>query len=140
MKILSQVFVLVSVAAGPAVIAIAVHPQLANYRRAGLEEGAVRLAEVREWHEEVLWIDARSKTEFVRDHIPGAISLDETDFDRGLGAILAAWTPGRRVVVYCSTSACHTSHAVAERLRAAGLNDVFFLHGGWDSWQLTARK
>lgn len=139
-RALREALVLLVVAAAPAALAIALHPQLANRLRAGLEEGAVRLEEIRDAHADVLWIDARSEADFARDHIPGALRLDEETFERDLGAVLASWTPGRHVVVYCSTTACGTSKAVAQRLRAAGLSDVFFLHGGWEAWTTAARE
>lgn len=140
MRAWREALVLVVVAAAPAAVAIALHPQLADRQHAGLEDGAVRLEEVRDWHDDTLWIDARSEADFARDHIPGALHLDEAAFDRDLGAVLAAWTPGRRVVVYCSSTSCGTSRAIAKRLRDAGLSDVFFLHGGWEAWQTAVRK
>lgn len=135
MRALSEACVLLLVAVAPAGLAIKFHPQLADRAHAGLEPGAVRLAEVREWHADVLWIDGRSELDFARDHIPGALHVDEARFSEKVGDILAAWHPSERIVVYCSTASCGTSKTLAQRLRDAGFNDVFHLHGGREAWQ-----
>lgn len=135
MKTLRETFLLVLIALAPAALAVAFHPQLADRDRAGLEPGAVRLAEVVQWQPAPLWIDARSAEDFEQAHVPDAILLNEANFDAALGDLLAIWQPGTRIVVYCSTLSCGTSQAVAERLRDAGLDDVHFLHGGWEAWQ-----
>lgn len=137
MKTLRETFLLVLIALAPAALAVAFHPQLTDRDRAGLETGAVRLAEVRQWQPGPLWIDARSAEDFAQQHVPGAILLNEANFDAALGKLLAVWQPGTRIVVYCSSLSCGTSKAVAERLRAAGLDDVHFLHGGWEAWLAT---
>jgi len=139
MRALREAVVLMLVAAVPAALAVAFHPGLADRARAGLEPGAVRLAEVRDWHAEVLWIDGRSAEEFARDHIPGALPLEEARFSEQLGAIVAAWQPGRRIVVYCGSLSCATSKTLAQQLRDAGFADVHHLHGGWEAWQAAAR-
>ncbi len=140
MRALREACVLLLVAIAPAALAVMFHPQLADRARAGLQPGAVRLAEVRDWHANVLWVDGRSEEEFNRDHIPGALPLEEARFSEQLGAIVAAWQPGQRIVVYCSSLSCSTSQGLAEKLRGAGFgDDVHFLHGGWEAWQRAGR-
>jgi len=52
-----------------------------------------------------------------------------------LPQFLATWSPGKKVVVYCSTQSCDLAREVAERLRKeAQLPDVFVLEGGWEAW------
>lgn len=139
MRAWGEACVLLLVAVAPAALAIGFHPQLADRARAGLEPGAVRLEEVRAWRVDVLWIDGRNDKDFARDHIPGALHVDEARFSEGVGEVLAAWQPGRRIVVYCSNLSCGTSKALAQSLREAGFNDVFHLHGGWEAWQAAGR-
>jgi rhodanese-related sulfurtransferase len=142
MRAVREGLILLLVAAAPAALAIALHPQLADRDRAGLEAGAVRLHEVRQWagSGEILWIDGRSAAEYADDHIPGALPLEEAKFSEQLGAIVAAWRPGQRIVVYCSSASCGTSRALAQRLHDAGFgNDVHHLHGGWEAWQEARR-
>jgi len=54
--------------------------------------------------------------------------------------MLNAWSPDKRVVVYCSSQSCAASHEVVRRLREeAELKNVFVLRGGWETW-LEANK
>ena len=54
------------------------------------------------WGGTALWIDARSEEEFARGHVPGAIQFNEDNWDGLLREVLAAWTPERKLIVYCS--------------------------------------
>jgi rhodanese-related sulfurtransferase len=139
MRPLREALILFVAAAAPAALAVMLHPQLADRARAGLEPGAVRLVEVRAWHADVLWVDGRSAEDFARDHIPGALPLEEARFSEQLGPIVAAWKPGQRIVVYCSSVSCSASKTLAQQLRDAGFTDVHHLHGGWEAWQAAAR-
>ena len=134
MKAVRETLLLLLVASFPAALAVAFHPALADRDRVGLEPHAVRLVEARAWKSPVVWVDARSREEFARDTIPLAVNLPPDDFEAGLGAVLAAWIPGARVVVFCGSLACDSSRDAAQRLREAGLEDVYHLHGGWEAW------
>ena len=91
--------------------------------------------QAREWGDTTVWIDARSDDEFARDHVPGAIALNEDRWNELLPQMLAAWSPEKRVVIYCSSQSCGASRDVAQRLRAdARLPNVFVLAGGWEEW------
>jgi ArsR family transcriptional regulator len=129
-----EALLLLLVAVAPALLAVAIHPQLRDRARAGLYPEAVRLAEVRNWKSDVLWIDARPEEEFAIDHIPGAINLELANFDQGLGRVLETWQPGLPIVAYCSSSSCEASREMAHRLTESGLVGVHYLHGGWETW------
>jgi len=93
------------------------------------------VAQARAWGENVIWVDARPEEEFARDHVPGALSLNEDRWSELLPQFLAVWSPGRKIVVYCSSLSCNASREVARRLRReAQLPDVFVLEGGWEAW------
>lgn len=87
-----------------------------------------------------LWVDAREEKLFRKGHIPGAIHLSETQWERGLESFLMSWSPGQIVIVYCDSEACQSSKAVAERLRdETGIEDIKTLKGGWESWLAAQR-
>jgi rhodanese-related sulfurtransferase len=134
MKYIREALVLLLVAVAPALLAVAIHPQLRDRSRAGLYPEAVLLTEARDWKSEILWIDARTEDEFASDHIPGAINLEPSNFDHGLGQVLQRWHPGLPVVVYCSSTSCEASREMAHRLADSGLEGVHYLHGGWEAW------
>lgn len=98
--------------------------------------------QARAWGESVIWVDARPDVEFARDHVPGAVSLNEDRWDELLPQFLAAWTPGRKIVVYCSSLSCNASREVARRLRnqtQPPMQNVFVLTGGWEEWLKTKK-
>ena len=91
--------------------------------------------QARAWGENVIWVDARPDEEFARDHVPGALSLNEDRWNELLPHFLGAWSPGKKVVVYCSAESCDLAREAAERLRKeAQITDVFVLQGGWEAW------
>ena len=95
----------------------------------------VTLAQARAWGRNAIWVDARPDVEFERDHIPGAVLLNEDRWNELLPRFLATWSPEKRVVVYCSSQSCNASREVARRLRdEAQLKNVFVLQGGWEEW------
>ena len=96
----------------------------------------VTVAQARSWRADAIWIDARPQEEFEREHVPGALLLNEDRWNELLPQMLAAWSPEKRVVVYCSSESCGASREVARRLRKeAGLTSVFVLKGGWEAWR-----
>jgi rhodanese-related sulfurtransferase len=82
-----------------------------------------------------IWVDARPEDEFEREHVPGALLLNEDRWNELLPRMLETWSPEKRVVVYCNSKSCGASREVARRLRTqAGLTNVFVLKGGWEAW------
>ncbi len=101
-----------------------------------MDSGQISLAQAEAWGSAVLWLDARPDAQFERGHIDGAMQLNEDRWDDLLRQTLSAWSPERKLVVYCSRQTCNASHEVAERLRQeAGLTNVYVLEGGWEEWE-----
>jgi rhodanese-related sulfurtransferase len=95
----------------------------------------VTVAQARGWGANAIWIDARPDADYAREHVPGAISLNEDRWNELLPALLMAWSPEKKLVVYCSSQSCNVSREVARRLRdEAQLKNVFILEGGWEAW------
>ena len=96
---------------------------------------SVTVAQAQAWGTNVIWADARPDEEFARDHVPGAIPLNEDRWNELLPQFLATWSPEKKVIVYCSSQGCNASREVARKLRTeAQLKDVFVLQGGWEEW------
>lgn len=103
----------------------------------GLDTGQdeVPASEVRSWGDKVQWVDARPRAKFEEGHLPGAVSLNEDEWDQLVPAFLDAWEPEKTVVVYCDGGSCDASHAVARRLREElKLENVRVLKGGLKEW------
>jgi len=95
----------------------------------------VTVTQARAWQKNAIWVDARPDDEFARDHVPGALSLNEDRWHELLPQFLAVWSPEKKVVVYCSSKSCNASREVARRLRKeAQFPNVFVLQGGWEAW------
>jgi len=102
------------------------------------ESDFVDVATARSWGDSALWIDARPTDEFERDHIPGAISLNEDRWGEGLAQFMGTqWVPQKKIVVYCSAASCNLAEDVARRLREEAKlpNEIRILKGGWEAWQ-----
>ncbi|MBC2606970.1 rhodanese-like domain-containing protein [Pelagicoccus albus] len=84
--------------------------------------------------EDPVWVDARLQNDYDVSHLPGAVSVNEENWEDGFSRLLELWTPDRSIVVYCSSQSCLRSHSVAERLRVElGIEDAFALRGGWEA-------
>jgi rhodanese-related sulfurtransferase len=96
----------------------------------------VTVDQARAWGENAIWLDARPDDEFSRDHVPGALSLNEDRWSELLPQFLNTWSPDKKIVVYCSAQSCNAAREVAERLRKEVQlpNDIRVLQGGWEEW------
>ena len=101
-----------------------------------LAPGEVRLATARQWGDQVQWVDARSRAKYERTHIPGALLLNEDEWDKLVGPFLDAWDADKTLIVYCDGASCAASEAVAERIRTElKIGGVYVLKGGWAAWE-----
>ena len=127
-----QAAFLMILAALPAVAAAFLHPSRPDPARIPMVDAST----VKAWSYPFLWVDARPRAEFLRDGIPGAISLSEEEWERSIDAFLDAWDERNPVVVYCGGGDCGTSESVARRLRKeAAIKEIYVLKGGVSSWR-----
>jgi rhodanese-related sulfurtransferase len=82
-------------------------------------------------------VDAREATAFAVGHIPGALSLPMNFTDAQLAALKERCPPDKTVIVYCTSSQCPISRALAQQLMERhGFRDVRDLPGGYAEWRL----
>ena len=130
-----QLLILVALALAPAVGEAVYFQHKISWRSAVPPSESATVDQARPWGENVIWVDARPDEEFARDHVPGAVSLNEDRWNELLPKFLAVWSPGKKIVVYCSSLSCNASREIAARLRKeAQIPDVFVLEGGWEAW------
>lgn len=82
----------------------------------------------------VVWIDARPRADFDKDHLPGALLLNSEEWGdlmfENQDALRSAFD--QPVIVYCDGSGCERSADIAQRLRELlGLDPVYVLKGPW---------
>jgi rhodanese-related sulfurtransferase len=103
--------------------------------QATLKPGEVCLEQVA-GHSGILWVDARSRTDWETSGVPGSIlwNLDGAEDMQAFEAETAMKIAegAARVIVYCGDENCGVSTQVAERIRKLDLGpDVQVLRGGW---------
>ncbi|MGF1530232.1 MAG: rhodanese-like domain-containing protein [Puniceicoccaceae bacterium] len=112
-----------------------IHGSSAFARFAEAKEGEVTFSQIQAWAQEILWVDARQKSDWDAGRIENAVWLSEGNFESGLSLFLDRWYPGLAVVVYCDAQDCDASTAVAARLRdELEIDNVWVLKGGWQAW------
>ena len=99
-----------------------------------LAAGEIRIEDARALV--VIWIDARSRTDYDAEHIPDSILLNDSNWDEGIQNLMNAWlTKMRPIVVYCSSVQCDASKRIAAQLREALPEaEIYSLKGGWEAW------
>jgi rhodanese-related sulfurtransferase len=129
-----QLIVLLALAAAPALVSGVVQLKWQPPPPPAADEISFEAA--RKLGDQVLWVDARPRAKFEREHIPGAVLLNEDDWVRLVGPFLDAWAQEKTIVVYCDGGSCEASHHVARRIKEELQieNAVWVLQGGWDAW------
>jgi vacuolar-type H+-ATPase subunit F/Vma7 len=87
---------------------------------------------MKEWHNDVLWIDARPKEQYAAAHAPGALLINEQD----AASLLAdntetLMTTKKPIVIYCSSDSCEASRKMRDYILRRVPVDIYVLHGGW---------
>jgi rhodanese-related sulfurtransferase len=101
-------------------------------------QGEVNLQDIQDrWQGQVLWIDARVRSRYEQEHIPGALSLNEQEFDQQLFDLIETLQSNTKpIVIYCDAQKCQASKQVRDALQQrVGLSDLWILHGGWPVWK-----
>lgn len=124
----------------PALAAGLFHPNRPAWTRP-VKGNEVDLPTAIQWGPRVLWVDARERSEFDREHIPGALLLNEGEWELQLDPFLDALKRDSIVLIYCSSVSCEASQGVAARLkREVGMGDIYVLKGGWETWRAAQKK
>lgn len=132
-----QAIIILVLALAPALTTAFLNPNRPNWDLQELAEGEIHLADARKIPNAV-WIDARTKAAYDKEHIPGAILLNEDDWNSLLLSFTSEWQPDQTLIVYCDSLQCDSSHQVAKRLQKELSVDkakIFVLKGGWQSWK-----
>ena len=139
-RAVSQALLLIALAALPAIAEGIYFRNKVSWQSPIPASELVTVDQAKAWGDGAIWVDARPDDEFAQDHVPGAFSLNEDHWNELLPQFLPNWSPGKKVVVYCSAESCNAGRDVAKRLRdEAQLKEVFVLQGGWEEW-LKSRK
>lgn len=87
--------------------------------------------------QQVVVVDARTKAAYELGHIPGAVLLPANATIPELQAFAAKYPKHTPLVVYCSSTSCHTSQNMAQQLATvAGFKNVSTMPGGFAEYTL----
>ena len=78
-------------------------------------------------------VDARPFKMYLKETIPGSISIPDTEIDKLLGRFPA--NKKEKIIIYCGGFKCGKSHKVANKLVAKGYKDVSVFAGGLPQWK-----
>ncbi len=92
----------------------------------------------------VIWLDARTRVEFDKGHITGALLLNVyewVDLAPAVVQLLSESDKHPAIVIYCDSAKCTASHEVAKQMKDLPLGDwdIRVLHGGWPAWRDRAK-
>jgi rhodanese-related sulfurtransferase len=136
-SLLRQSLLLIGLALLPGIGQALYYRDTIPWRSRIAESDLVEVGVARGWGDTAVWIDARPDAEFERDHVPGAISLNEDRWSESLSQFLnERWSPEKKIVIYCSSQSCNLADDVARRLREEAKlpNEIRVLKGGWEEW------
>lgn len=82
---------------------------------------------------DLIVIDARKKTEYVKGHIEGAINMLNTkmkaeDLDK------VATDKTRAILFYCNGTRCMRSADAIKKAKSWGYTNLIWFRGGWKEW------
>jgi rhodanese-related sulfurtransferase len=82
---------------------------------------------------ELIVIDSRKKTEYIKGHIEGAINIVNTELVLE-GLELIAPDRNRALLFYCNGVRCLRSSDSITRATGWGYTNIFWFRGGWKEW------
>ncbi len=88
------------------------------------------------WHDDVLWIDARPRSQYEQGHVAGALMINEQELDQLLFQQFEKLQDNTKpVIVYCGSETCQASRKMKDYLKQRITSqDLYILHGGWKAW------
>ena len=80
-----------------------------------------------------LLVDARPFKMFLKESIPGAVSIPDTDIDKLIGRFPS--NKSEKIILFCGGFKCAKSHKIANKLVAKGYKEVAVFAGGLPAWK-----
>lgn len=107
------------------------HPHAPQLREP-LDPLAITSESIAALSESYLLVDARERSAYQAGHPPGAVLLNESEWNELLGVfLLEHYEPSTTYIVYCDGGGCDASKSVAKRLRdELPGTEAFYLKGG----------
>ena len=95
-SLVRQILILLGIAFLPAIGQAVYYRNIASWHAPPADSAPVTVAEAKKWGDTVFWIDARAETDFEKAHVPGAIRLNEDDWNTLLPAFWRRGLPSAK--------------------------------------------
>ena len=82
---------------------------------------------------DLIVIDSRKKTEYLKGHIEGAINLLNTRLEREEFERISA-DKSRKILFYCNGVRCLRSSDSINKVKQWGYTNLIWFRGGWKEW------
>ena len=99
----------------------------------------ISLAEATKYNESrsAIFVDARSAQRFAMGHVPGAMNVPSSDFDKGYERNGPRLPKDGKIIVYCESASCDQAEDVANKLIGKGYRRVMHFKDGWLVWEFS---
>lgn len=101
----------------------------------GLEIDTIEIAKQIFDQGDTLFVDARSKTDFLEGHVAGAVSLPVNEFEVKIETFFNQYGPDQAMVIYCAGRSCQDSHHLAQKLMEFGYANISIMIDGFPGWK-----
>lgn len=97
----------------------------------------ISITQARELFEQnaALFLDARSRDDYLQGHIRGALSLPWQEVDERFADISDELSEDSVIITYCDGERCLLSHHLARYLKDMGFSHVRVVKNGWSLWR-----
>jgi len=131
-RVLREALLLVLIAAVPATVTGFL--QLRPTEEKPLTADEIRISDGRQLGNQALWVDARSRKKFEQGSVPGAVLLNDEEWDAQVSKFLDAWDPEKTIIVF-GDRGTDAGEDIAHRLREElKIENVRVLRGGFEEW------
>lgn len=79
-------------------------------------------------------LDVRRHDQYIRGHIPGAVSLPARAFDSEFERVSRFLAKDQEIILYCDGPYCVLADSVLGHLQRLGYTNVHVFEGGWLEW------
>lgn len=84
---------------------------------------------------QTVFIDTRSEKDYLKGHVPGAISFPSEDKEQKFSGVEPLLPQGSRLILYCHGPDCDMAESVASFLFDFGYSDVMIMSDGYPGWE-----
>ncbi len=83
----------------------------------------------------IVFLDARSESDFSEGRIKGALSFPPNNFENRIIEFMTSYDTSVKIITYCSGRECEDSHILAQNLSEMGYTNTKVFIDGFPAWE-----